>query len=283
MKKLLAIFAHPDDESFSAGGTIALYAKNGWYISLIVATNGEKGSTGPYIGETGKTLGIRRQEELRKAAQLLGIEHIEFLEFPDFGLKLLTPGTLEDPIYVYMKTSLPDVVITHDPTGISNHPDHIKVCYAVTYAFQKYAAHLNELQDPEKQMKGRGKIWKQAEYTRAFGETQTFIKEPKLYYVCLSQRSVDFLLKEKQIPEESFGKPFRGVPDKDITTVIEISATQLIKGKALLCHETQIEDVDRFISFAKNPEVKQECFILRMQGVYEVFMGKTDRVRDRLS
>jgi LmbE family N-acetylglucosaminyl deacetylase len=282
MKKMLLVFAHPDDESFSAGGTIFQYAKNGWHISLITATNGEKGSFGPYTDETGNILGERRQEELKKAAKLLGIEHIEFLEFPDFGLKQLTPGTLEDPIYIYMKTTLPDIVITHDPTGITNHPDHTKVCYAVTYAFQKYAAHLNELQDPEKQMKGRGKIWKQAEYARAFSDTHLLSKEPKLYYACLPQRSVDFLLKEKQIPEESFGKPFRGVPDKDVTTVIDITVTQLIKGKALLCYETQAEDVDRFISFAQNPEVKQECYILRMQGVYEVFMGKNDRVSDRL-
>jgi len=279
---MLLVFAHPDDESFSAGGTISLYTKDGWHITLMTATSGEKGSSGPFPDDSEQAIGERRQEELKKAAHLLGIERVEFLGLPDSGLKQLTPGTLEDPIYARMLATLPDVVITHDPTGISNHPDHIKVCFAATYAFQKYAAHLSELQNSEKQMKGRGKIWIQAEYTRAFGETQTSIKEPKLYYVCLPQRSVDFLLKEKQIPEESFGKLFRGTPDKEVTTVIDITATQLIKGKALLCHETQMEDVDRFISFVKNPEVKQECFILRMQGVYEVFMGKNDRIATTL-
>ena len=282
MKKILAIFAHPDDESFSAGGTIARYAKDGWRITLMTATSGEKGSPGPFPDDSEQAIGERRQEELKKAAHLLGIEEIKFLGLPDSGLKHLTPGTLEDPIYARMLATLPDVVITHDPTGISNHPDHTKVCYAATYAFQKYAAHLSELQNPDKQMKGRGKIWIQAEYARAFGDTQNLSKEPKLYYSCLPQRSVDFLLKEKQIPEESFGKPFRGTPDKNVTTVIDIADTQLIKGKALLCHETQAEDVDRFISFVKNPEVKQECFVLRMQGVYEVFMGKNDRVASEL-
>jgi len=275
MKKLLAIFAHPDDESFLAGGTLARLALEGWDIHLIVVTNGEKGSSGTFSLE-GDALGARRQEEVKRASSLLGLKNVDFLQFPDMGLKSLTPGTLEDPLYLAMKNLLPDIIITHDPTGMTNHPDHVKTSYAVTYAFQKYAKYLSELQDTEIQTKGRGKMWRQAEYTRAFGETQLSSGEPKLYYVCFPQSAVMYLLKEKQIPEESFGKPFNGVPDKDITTIIDITGTQLIKGKALLCHETQADDVDRFISFAKNPLVKQEYFLLRMQGIYEVFMGKTD-------
>ena len=282
MKHMLLIFSHPDDESFSVGGTVARYAKDGWHIRLLVATNGEKGASSLYPGISEKALGLKRQEEVKRAAAVLGIEHVDFLEFPDLGLKDLTPGTLEDPIYASMRAFLPDIVITHDPTGITNHPDHVKVCYAATYAFQKYAAYLSNLQDKEQLTKGRGKLWRQEEYMRTFGDAQSLSKEPKLYYVCLPQRSVNFLLKEKQISEESFGKPWKGVPDKNITTVIDITSTQLIKGKALLCHETQAEEVDQFISFAQNPEVKQECFILRMQGIFEVYMGKTDRFANAL-
>lgn len=268
---MLVITAHPDDESFSVGGTIAKYHEKGWDIHLIVATNGEK-----------RASGVLRQEETKKAADVLGICSVRFLGLPDGRLKELSPGTLEDPLYEAMYALLPDVVITYGPTGITNHPDHIKVCYATTYAFQKYTTYLCDLQKPEILEKGRGKLWKQAEYQRTFGETQTSSKEPKLYYISLPQSSVNFLLKEKQIPEESHGKPWKGTPDKDITTIISITETKLKKGKALLCHETQMEDVDKFISFAKRPEVEQECFVLRMQGVYEVFMGKTDRFADTL-
>ena len=279
---MVCVLAHPDDESFSVGGTIALYAKNGWNITLVVVTNGEKGSSGDFHIESVQDLGIKRQEEVEKAALVLGIKHVEFLNFPDAGLKQLVPGTLEDALFPLIKQILPDIVITHDPTGITNHPDHIKVCYSTTYAFQKYAAYLQSLSQVDTMTKGRGKEWKQFEYQRAFGDTKNISKEPKLYYVCLSQSSIDFLLKEKFIPEESFEKPWKGTPDKNITTIIDITPTMLQKGKALLCHETQAEKVDQFISFVKNPEVKQECFVLRMQGVYEVFMSKADRYSDAL-
>ena len=282
MKQMLCIFAHPDDESFFAGGTIALYAKDGWHISLMVATNGEKGLTGPYDGISETELGMKRQEEVKRAGKLLGIKDIEFLNFPDFGLKQLTPGTLEDPIYAYMKATLPDIVITHNPTGITNHPDHSKVCYATTYAFQKYTSYLQSLIVGQQTEKRRGKEWVQFEYQRAFGDTHTSSKEPKLYYTCLPQSAVTFLIKEKQIAEESYGKPMKGVADKDVTTIIDITDTQLVKGKALLCHETQSVHVDRFISYVKNPLVQQEYFLLRMQGIYEVFMGKTDRFANTL-
>ncbi|KKR03148.1 MAG: hypothetical protein UT26_C0008G0009 [Microgenomates group bacterium GW2011_GWC1_39_12] len=67
-----------------------------------------------------------------------------------------------------------------------------------------------------------------------------------------------------------------------MTTVIDITDTKLAKGKALLCHESQKENVDHFISFDKHPQHNQEWFILRMQGPHEVFMGKNDRVADEL-
>lgn len=274
---MLLVFAHPDDESFFVGGTVAKYAKDGWHITLIDATNGEKGTAGTFAGISEAELGARRQEEVKKAAYILGIEKVEFLNLPDGGLKQLTPGSVEDPLYAYMKSTLPDVVITHDTTGFTNHPDHIKVCYATTYAFQKYAAYLDQLQNPEFQKKGRGTLWRQADYMRAFGQTQSIEKEPKLYFACFPQSILTYFLKEKLMPEESFGKPIRGIPDKNVTTIIDIVDSQLTKGKALICHETQLANLDWFLSFANNPMVKHEYFLLRMQGIYEVFMGKIDR------
>jgi len=282
MNSMLIFVAHPDDESFSMGGTIARYAKNGCYIHLVVATNGEKGDSGDFHESDEQSLGLIRQEEAKKAGRILGIEKIDFLNLPDLGLRQLTPGTLEDPLYDFMENELPDVVITHDPTGITNHPDHIKMCYAVTYAFQKYAARLSQIKNIGETLRGRGKIWKQDEYMRAFGDTHTLSKEPKLYYSCMPQSSIQFLLKEKQIPDMSFGKPWKGTPDKDITTIIDIVDTQLIKGRALLCHRTQMKNVDRYLSFIKNPGVFQEWFVLRMQGIFEVYMGKNDSYTQEL-
>jgi LmbE family N-acetylglucosaminyl deacetylase len=282
MKKMLLSFAHPDDESFSTGGTIAKYAKNGWEIRLIVATDGEKGDNAVNPDIRGEALGILREEEVRKAAGILGITEVASLHQKDGELSELTPGTLEDMIIEKMEAFLPHIVVTYDPTGLSNHPDHIKVSYATTFAFQKYAEHIAILKEPKKYEQRRGKGWLEAEAEEVFKGEDPERFEPKLYYVCMPESVATFLKKNKQIPEESHGKPWTGVPDKMISAVIDISKTKLTKGKALLCHETQMNDVDRFISFTPNPLINDEHFMLRMVGIEEAFMGKNDRVKTLL-
>jgi hypothetical protein len=73
-----------------------------------------------------------------------------------------------------------------------------------------------------------------------------------------------------------------GVEDKRITTVIDVSRTSAVKAKALHAHVSQAEDVDRFYSIDNNPLTVKEYFILRMIGTKEVFVGKNDRISDRL-
>src|SRR5690349_16304399 len=138
MKKLLMIFAHPDDESFSCGGTAAKYIEEGWQVDLLCATRGEEGSVGP-LGISQEELPEVRQKELSKAAGILGIHSVDFLGYRDGTLADQVPGEMEDKIHKKMEELIPDVVITMDTTGITNHPDHIKLCFSVTYAFQKYA------------------------------------------------------------------------------------------------------------------------------------------------
>lgn len=279
---MLLVFAHPDDESFLVGGTVAMYAKLGWHVELILATNGEAGVDNgekPYEKEE---LGIVRKSEVEQAGKLLDIQHIQFLEYPDSGLKSVSPGTLEDLIVKKMESYMPDVVITHDTTGITNHPDHVKVCYATTFAFQKYTETLEDIKNGLTDRKGRGYVWKEDAFKRAFGDVDPENKDPKLYYVCMPTSVVGFLQKSKQIAEESYGLPVRGTADKFVTTVIDIKDTKLVKGKALLCHVSQRKSAEHFISFDKHPGHNQEWFILRMQGVHEVLMGKNDRVGDSL-
>lgn len=282
MKKMLVCFAHPDDESFFAGGTIAKYAKNGWEIRLIVASDGEKGDNAVNPEVTGEALGILRQEEVRKAAGVLGITEVAFLHQKDGGLADLSSGTLEDMIIEKMETFFPQVVITHDPSGVTNHPDHIKVSYATTFAFQKYTQHAEMLKNPKAFEGKRGKGWLEAEAQEVFTGVDPETFEPKLYFSCVSESIVTYLQKNKQFPEEAHGKPVTGTPDKLISAVIDISKTKLVKGKALLCHETQREEVDRFISFPNHPLAEHEDFMLRMVGTTEAFMGKNDRVKSLL-
>lgn len=265
MKKMLLVFAHPEDVSFDAGGTVAKYAALGWHVELICVTSG-----------------VGRAVEVERAGKILGIQHIQFLNQPDGELKSVSPGTLEDMIVKIMEEMMPDIVITHDTTGISNHPDHIKVCYATTFAFQKYAKTLEDIKIGVVDRKGRGYVWKEDAFKRAFGDINPENKDPKLYYTCMPTSVVAFMQKAKQIPEESYGVPWRGTADKFVTTVVDITDTKLMKGKALLCHESQQTQVEQFIAFDKNPHHNQEWFILRMQGVHEVFMGKNDRVAEEL-
>ena len=261
MKRLLLVFAHPDDESFSCGGTVAKYVKAGWHVDLITATRGEAGNVGPYTNISRDQLADIRQKELQKAATLLGINSITLLGYRDGTLSEQTPGELEDKVHKKMEELVPDAVITADTTGISNHPDHIKMSYVTTYAFQKYAAWIETmLKDQEK-------------------AAQIF---PKLYYACMPESVLNYLKKKKILSAESFGRPRRGTPDKNITTVINIMKFASTKKKALLSHVSQQKDIDRFLSLPSQPMLKHEYYILRMQGTTEVFMGKHDHVANTL-
>lgn len=262
MKKLLLVFAHPDDESFATGGTVAKYQKAGWEVFLLCATRGEKGEVGPYASLSAGKLGAIRQKELEQAAALLGISHVTVLDYKDGKLAGLEAGELEESIYKKMEEIIPDCIITFDTTGISNHPDHIKISYATTFAFQKYAAWI------EDQLRERSDIASDI--------------LPKLYYACMPESVAAFLKKNKNIPTQSFGKPWAGTTDKLVTTVIDIARFTGVKRKALLSHRSQQADVQRFLSFAANPLAKHEYFILRMHGTTEVFMGKNDRVSNKL-
>jgi LmbE family N-acetylglucosaminyl deacetylase len=262
MKRILLIFAHPDDESFSCAGTVAKYIRAGWRVDLVCATRGEAGNCGPYNALSADRLAHIRQKELEKAGTILGISTITFLGYFDGKLQNVNPGNLEDVIFQKMKEDVPDIVITSDTTGISNHPDHIKICYAATFAFQKYASWIRERMSFVKEYK--------EEY------------KPKLYYTVVPESVISYLKKKKIIPDTFFGKPVCGTPDKLITTVIDISRYSGIKKKALMSHISQTDDVKRFFSFPPNPFMKQEYFKMRLWGIREIYNGNFDRISIKL-
>ncbi|MFC1647081.1 PIG-L deacetylase family protein [Patescibacteria group bacterium] len=291
MKTMLLVFAHPDDESFSCGITVSKYAANGWNVQLICITNGQKGTKGPYEEADEEGLGNIRKTELEDAARILGISEIDYLDYHDGNLKKVESGELEDILYRKMVEISPQIVITSDPTGISNHPDHIKTCYSTTYAFQKYTQEIaqarqfvEDVNNEDKNVKIRH-FYKEHKFAL---QKENFTKvvdgkiEPKLYYACMPQSVAEFLLKKNVLPEESFGSKIEGTPDDMITTVIEGKNFVAKKKKALKKHISQTADIERFFGISNNPLSSKEYFILRMHGYTEVFMGKNDKVRDRL-
>lgn len=281
MKKMLLICAHPDDETISCGGTIAKYSRAGWQVDLICATSGEAGSHGPYTNISPQQLGDIRRKELEKAGELLGIATITFLGYKDGSLKNLIAGELEDVVYRKMTETAPDVVITYEPNGISNHPDHIKLTFVSTYAFQKYAMGLRDLPNIIT-LKGTKARDLTRAFRKSFAESIEKQDDPKLYYACLPERVVIYLQKMRALPHESFGRTWTGVKDKFITTAIDIKKYRLTKIQALQKHLSQKEDFTAELAIDNNPEFLKEFFILRMRGVYEIFMGNSDRISDRL-
>ncbi len=145
---LLGVFAHPDDESFGPGGTLARYAAEGVDVHVIIATDGIAGSVeDPAHLESHGTLAQRRSTELSNAVVALGVASIWSLPYRDSGMRD-TPANdhpdalVRQPIEQvtielagYFRRLQPDVVITHDPFGGYGHPDHIHVCEATTSAF----------------------------------------------------------------------------------------------------------------------------------------------------
>ena len=133
-RTLCAIFAHPDDESFSAAGTLARYAEEGVEITLVTATSGEAGEVGSAPVEKAD-LGSLRERELRAAAGVLGIDHLRLLHLPDGGL-----SDRFDDLYAAISGALreihPQVVIVEDAQGITGHPDHMAVTRAVVQAVE---------------------------------------------------------------------------------------------------------------------------------------------------
>ena len=121
---LLAIFAHPDDESFGPGGTLAKYAAEGHQVGLVSLTRGEAGSLG--ISKTLKPaeLGRRRSKELQCAANKLGIFYLKIYDLPDKDLPKVPEQRGIQIIKSEIETFHPDAIITFHENGISGHLDH---------------------------------------------------------------------------------------------------------------------------------------------------------------
>lgn len=126
--KLLAIFAHPDDESLGAGSTLAKYAAEGVEVHLICATKGERGWTGSEKDNPGlEELGNLREKELHAAAQALGIAQVYFLDYVDGDLDQAPQMEAIDKIAGLIREIRPQVVLSFGPDGIYGHPDHIAI------------------------------------------------------------------------------------------------------------------------------------------------------------
>jgi LmbE family N-acetylglucosaminyl deacetylase len=133
--RLLGVFAHPEDEVFCAGGTIARAVEAGAQVMIVAATRGEHGQIRDPAAATRRTLGAVREAELRAAAAELGVHHVQVLDYPD-GTLQHHRSSLGAAITGIMAQFDPDTVVTFGLDGGYGHPDHVAISGLTTEAFQ---------------------------------------------------------------------------------------------------------------------------------------------------
>ena len=141
-KTILAVYAHPDDETSSAGALMAMYHAQGVAVHVITATRGELGSLG-----TGGTVIERedlpkvREAEIRSVLAHYGLPGGPlFLDYRDQELKQADFKEVVAKILAEMERVRPDVVLTFGPQGISKHEDHLAIHETTVAAFDRYRA-----------------------------------------------------------------------------------------------------------------------------------------------
>ncbi len=159
-RRMVVVMAHPDDETFGMGGTIAHYSSLGVEIHLICATKGEAGEVDSRYLVNCETIGELREKELECAAKKLGISRIHWLGYRDSGMQgsadnrrpealVSQPVTrVAQKISALIKSIHPEVVVTFDPIGGYRHPDHIAVHNATKLAFMEIQKDMEKSGSP---------------------------------------------------------------------------------------------------------------------------------------
>ncbi len=246
--RLLAAFAHPDDEGFGSGGTLAMLVARGAHVTLVCATNGDVGEISDPSLATPETLAQVRQQELRDAMSVTGVPDVRFLNYRDSGMAGTEdndhPNSLHQASPVDVVATLnqiirevrPHVVITHDPTGGYGHPDHRAMSRHTTEAVRLagIAEHPACPQSIELEP------W----------QTSCF------YYVCFPRSNFQRIW--RKMVEMDITPPFAnrdidlvGTSDEEVTTILNVGDYVDTKIASLNCHRTQIDSNG---PFAQLPE-----------------------------
>jgi LmbE family N-acetylglucosaminyl deacetylase len=136
-RRVLAVFAHPDDESYGIAGTLARAgASADTATALLVLTSGEASSELRDRGLSRDQIRDLREGRLRDVADVIGLEALLLPRLPDSGLARLPFDQLCAPVRAAIDVFEPQLVISHDPRGVNGHPDHIAAHWAVRDALR---------------------------------------------------------------------------------------------------------------------------------------------------
>jgi N-acetylglucosamine malate deacetylase 2 len=144
MATILAVSAHPDDETLFAGATLAMWSDQGHDVYILETTRGEGGEAGDPPLAAPETLGVVRENEARAASAALGVKDIFFLPFVDPKMEIggtarpidVSLETFSKAVGEYIASLAPDLVLTHGTNGEYGHPQHVYTNRAVIHALQ---------------------------------------------------------------------------------------------------------------------------------------------------
>ncbi len=219
--KLMAVLAHPDDESLGNGGALAKYAAEGIEIALVVATRGERGWPGAESEYPGiEALGKIREAEVRAAADILGLSSVHFLDYLDGELDTVPPAEAIAKIVGHVRCMQPDVVITFGPYGGYGHPDHITICQFTTAALVE-AANPDSAYYAELAPHSVSKLYYMAETDDVFGVYQSVFGDLVMHIDGVKRGIVSW-------------------PDWSVTTRIDTWHYWRTVARAISCHRSQV-------------------------------------------
>lgn len=236
MSTLVCFHAHPDDEVFTTGGVMRLAADAGHRVVLVTATDGALGEFPENILTDGETLAARRRAELAESGEALGVSRIVMLHYADSGMAGTPendmPGAFcnvdvdeaAEKLAAVLEEEEADVLTIYDPNGGYGHPDHIKVHFvgrrAGELAATKHVYETTTNRDHMRQMIEANPEWS-ADSTPP--DVETF-----------------------------------GLPESEITTVVDVRSAMAAKRAAMEAHETQVGDFGPFLKMP--PEVLELIF-----------------------
>ncbi len=247
---LLAVFAHPDDEAYGMGGSLAKYAAEGCDVHLATATRGEAGQIAAGVDASPATLPDVREHELRCACRSYGIHPPHLLGYMDGQLTIVHQGQAVGRLVRLLRRVRPQVVVTFGPDGIYGHYDHIAVHRWTTIAVELAA-------DPSCF----------ADSPAAEGQECRPHEVAKLYHHVLPEEQLAAMRDaDGRAAVLMDGVPFAfvGYPPKEITTRIDVSATVQAKVRGLRCHATQVGNGTEasWAEAARDPFFRTEWFRL---------------------
>jgi LmbE family N-acetylglucosaminyl deacetylase len=219
--KLMAVLAHPDDECLGNGGIFAKYAAEGLETHLVTATRGERGWMGSESDNPGlEALGRMRETELLAAAEVLGIRHVDFLDYVDGELDAANPTEAVAKIAGYLRRVKPQVVVTFGQYGGYGHPDHIAISQFTTAAIVR-AADPNWSDSARLAPHSVSKLYYMAETKAMFAVYEAVFGDLIMYIDGVKRGLVPW-------------------PDWSITTLIDTWAYWRTIWRAICCHQTQV-------------------------------------------